>query len=202
MAALVALVLVVLPWEMRNYQTFGKFIPIRSNFWAEMAYGNTGDLSDIEPDWAMPSRNDAEWRRYAALGEMGYMDAKREEAQDFIRRNPSLFLRLTVRRIGFVWTGFWSLHPEYVRNEPFQIPNTVMCSALTLLMLAGLRRAWRQRMRPLAPLLLILLVMPLTYYISHPAVEYRHPLDPVILMFAVFAVVGSGEASTQRTLPE
>ena len=198
--ALMALVLVVLPWEIRNYQTFGKFIPIRSNFWAEMAYGNTGDLSDIEPDWAMPSRNDTEWRRYVALGEMGYMDAKREQAQDFIRRNPGFFARLTARRFSFVWTGFWSLHPEYVKNEPFQIPNTVMCSAITLLMLVGLRRAWRAGRGPLAPLLLMLIVMPLTYYISHPAVEYRHPLDPVILMFAVFAVVGT-RAAGRRELP-
>lgn len=200
-AALLALVLVVLPWEVRNYQTFGKFIPIRSNFWAEMAYGNTGDLSDIEPDWAMPPRNDTEWRRYASLGEMRYMDAKRDQALEFIRRNPGLFLRLTARRFSFTWTGFWSLHPEYVKNEPFQVPNTVMCSAITLLMLLGLRRAWRAGCGPLAPLLLMLIVMPLTYYISHPAVEYRHPLDPVILMFAIFAVVGA-RSSAWRELPQ
>jgi 4-amino-4-deoxy-L-arabinose transferase-like glycosyltransferase len=202
-SALLALIIVLTPWEIRNYRTFGKFFPIRSNFWAEMAYGNTGDLSDIEPDWAMPSRNDTEWRRYAQLGEMRYMDAMRAQALDFIRRNPGLFARLTVRRFGFVWTGFWSLHPEYVKNEPFQIPNTVMCSAITLLMLLGIRRAWCTRRGPLAPLVLMLIVMPLTYYISHPAVEYRHPMDPVILIFAVFAVAGArASVGTKRPLAE
>jgi 4-amino-4-deoxy-L-arabinose transferase-like glycosyltransferase len=184
--AMVALMLVVTPWEIRNYRVFGKFIPIRGNFWAEMRFGNTGDLSDIYPDWAHPSTSESEWQEYARLGEVAYMERERGLALDFIRRYPGAFTSLTLRRVGYTWTGFWSRHPVYMANEPFQIPNTVFCSSLTVLMLLGLRKSWRSRARETVPLVLMIAVLPLTYYITHPCMDYRHFIDPEIVILAVF----------------
>ena len=186
--AAVALVLVATPWEVRNYRVFGKFIPIRGNFWAEMRFGNTGDTSDIYPDWAHPATSDSEWREYARLGEVAYMDRERHLALDFIRQYPGEFAWLTFRRFGFTWTGFWSLNPAYAANEPFQIPNAVFCSSLTLLMLLGIRKAWRRQPRGAIPFVLILVILPMAYYVTHPCMDYRHIIDPEIVMLAAYGL--------------
>ena len=186
--ATLALVLIVTPWEIRNYRVFGKFIPLRGNFWAEMRVGNTGDTSDIYPDWAHPSTSDSEWREYARLGETAFMVRERTLALNFIRHYPAVFGWLTVRRFGYVWTGFWSLNPVYTANEPFQVPNTVFCSALTVLMLLGLRKAWRHHARQTLPFVLLLVLLPLPYYVTHPCMDYRHIIDPEIVILAVYGV--------------
>ena len=33
-------VLGILPWTARNFRVFGQIIPVRSNFWAEVYFGN------------------------------------------------------------------------------------------------------------------------------------------------------------------
>jgi hypothetical protein len=115
----------------------------------------------------------------------------KKQVVDFVRQHPGYFAWLTFRRFAYTWTGFWSLRPDYTANEPFQIPNTVVCTAITVLMLLGWRKARRTAQGSMTPILLMLVLMPLTYYISHPSIDYRHPIDPEILMLAVYAFVGA-----------
>jgi hypothetical protein len=65
----------------------------------------------------------------------------------------------------------------------------VFCSSLTLLMLLGLWKAWRKQPETTVPFLLILGIVPLTYYITHPCIDYRHIIDPEIVMLAVYGLV-------------
>jgi hypothetical protein len=121
------------------------------------------------------------------VGELRYMEEKRAQALSFVRAYPGLFAWLTVRRIGFTWIGFWSLSHPYVDNEPFQIPNTLLYSALTISTLAGLRLAWKQSTTLALPYAWVLFSFPLIYYITHPGVDYRHAIDPVIVCLCAFA---------------
>jgi hypothetical protein len=79
-AAIGALVFIacLAPWQIRNYKTFGHFIPLRDNFWMEVRVGNTGDISDVYQDWAHPARSDRELTLYRQLGESKYMLRVRE----------------------------------------------------------------------------------------------------------------------------
>ncbi len=36
----------------------------------------------------------------------------------------------------------------------------------------------------MVPLALVLVCYPTVYYLTHPGVEYRHPVDPVVVAFA------------------
>jgi len=40
--------------------------------------------------------------------------------------------------------GFWSLDPNFLAKEPFHIPNIFLTTAITLLLLGGLRFAWSE----------------------------------------------------------
>lgn len=185
--ALLIIAIVVSPWFARNAATFHRFIPFRDNFWLVFWQGNTGDTSDLYPDWANPAHSPAEMAELQSVGELAYMEEKHEQALSFLRSHPGLFAWLTLRRIAFTWTGFWSLSHPFADNEPFQIPNTLFCTTLTIGMLAGLRLTWKEGARMAFPYAWVLFAFPLIYYITHPGPEYRHPIDPVLVCLIAFA---------------
>lgn len=187
LAALMIL-LVVSPWFVRNYLTFDRFIPFRTTFWLVMRSGNTGDLSDLVPDWAHPATNKAEMEEYRRLGELNYMAAKRRQALDFISAYPDAFVSLTVRRFICVWTGFWSLN-LFLTDQQYTF-HAFLTTIITIFMLAGLFKAWRSDRAVAMPYLLTLLSFPLVYYLAHPHAEYRHPIDTIIVVLVAFGAKG------------
>src|SRR5260370_27116752 len=59
---------------------------------------------------------------------------------------------------------------------------------LSVLAFLGLLLArWADALRTF-PLSAALLLFPVTYYITHSAVRYRHPIDPIMTILAVYAV--------------
>lgn len=182
-----AFFLLVTPWMLRNQRVFHAFIPFRSNFWLAFYQGNTWDTSDVYPDWANPPHNDAEMAQYASLGEVAYMAAKKQQAIDEVRQNPGRFVTTTLRRILFTWTGYWSLSADYRRNEPFTIPNMFMATLLSLFAARGLVLCFREVRRFALLYAGLLLAFPMVYYITHPSMIYRHPLDPLLVALSAFA---------------
>src|SRR5262245_66556184 len=153
-----------------------------------MYSSNTGDLSDIVPDWAHPATSKAEMEEYRRLGELDYMASKRRQTLDFISAYPDAFVSLTVRRFFCVWTGFWSL--QLFHADPILILHAILTTTLTILMLAGLIKAWRSDRALVVPYLLALFAFPLIYYITHSHAEYRHPIDTIIVALVVYGASG------------
>jgi len=189
-AAICALVLLVsvAPWMARNCRTFHRFSPLRDNFWLEVWVGNNGDTSYWAPDDAHPSTSDTELAEYDRLGELGYMAKKKTQAIEFISSHPGVFMVTSIRRFIYTWTGYWSFAPGYLAIEPFDPYNIVFCSGLTVLMLIGLRRAFRVAREAAILFTLVLICFPLIYYLTHPAMNYRHVIDPEIVALAVLAL--------------
>ncbi len=181
---------VVAPWTVRNYRTFHRAIPLRDGFWMEVHVGYNGDVSDVTPDSAHPTTSPAEYAQWQRLGEIGYMDAKRTEALTFISQHPSFAAWMTARHFVNTWTGFWSLDPSFLAKEPFHIPNIFLTTAITLLLLGGLGFAWsEEKGQDVFPLVLILVTYPLVYYVTHSSMDYRHPLDPIIVIMSSYCVL-------------
>ncbi len=177
------------PWTVRNYKVFGKFIPVRDNFWLEVHVGNNGDTSDVTPDSSHPSNSPIEREEWTRLGEIRYMDAKKVEVKAFIKEHPEFFLSVSFRRFVYTWTGFWSLDPKFLEDEPFHIPNVMFNTSLTILFLLGFRFAYSNGMgEAMTPYLLVFITFPLIYYFTHPSMDYRHPLDPSVVMLGCYAV--------------
>ena len=65
--ALLAFAATIAPWLVRDYRTFGRFIFIRDNFWAEMRYGNSEYARGIWMGYTHPLVNDSELRRYVRI---------------------------------------------------------------------------------------------------------------------------------------
>ena len=188
LGAILAATLVVSPWFIRNYETFHKLIPFRSCLGLEVYFGNNRDSWHWGPPGYHPSDNESEWQQYQQLGEIAYTHQKFDEGLVFIHSHRLLYLRQTLRRIVYLWTGFWSLSPRYLAEEPADPFNGVFCSGLTVLTLIGLWRAWRMDAGIAMPYLLVFMFFPVIYYLTHPEDYYRRPMDPQYVVLAAFAV--------------
>jgi hypothetical protein len=107
---------------------------------------------------------------------------------DFVSHHRGFFVGLTLRRIFCYWTGFWSLDPAYMRQEPTQLPNVFQCCGLTLLLLFGASAWWRRDRTSALPYILTLVIFPIAYYISHPLMDYRQPIEPEVAILVVLGL--------------
>ena len=178
------------PWLVRDYMLFHKFIPVRSGYGLELYIGNNGYSQHWVNRTLHPNHSDAELSEYERAGEVAYMDHKMQQAKDYIRSHPAWFAWMTFRGIVYMWTGYWSFDPAYLKDEPLDPPNIFVNTTMSILGLWGLRRVW-QRDRSLGVrFAIVLLFFPLTYYFSHPETYYFRPVDPLIVVLAAVAVAG------------
>lgn len=189
LAAVVAVALVVSPWFIRNYETLHKVIPFRSCLGLELFCGNNQDSWHWDPPGYHPSDNENEWREYQQLGEVAYTAKKFHEGSAFINAHRALYVKQTLRRVVYLWTGFWSFGRRYLQEEPADPFNMVFCTGLTMLTLSGLWRAWRFDRNIALPYMLVFLFFPMVYYFTHPEDYYRRPIDPQFVVLAAYAVV-------------
>jgi 4-amino-4-deoxy-L-arabinose transferase-like glycosyltransferase len=181
---------VLSPWLIRNYELFHRFIPVRSGFGLELYIGNNGYSQHWVNRTLHPNHSDAELSEYERDGEIAYMDHKLHQAKDYIRGHPAWFAWMTMRRIIYLWTGYWSFDSAYLKDEPLDPPNIFVNTSMTLLGLWGLSRVFQRDPALGVRFAIVLLFFPLTYYISHPETYYFRPVDPLIVVLAAVAVAG------------
>jgi len=186
--AVMAVAVVVSPWFLRNYATFHKVVPFRSCPGLEVYFGNNQDSWHWGPPGYHPSDNESEWQQYQQLGEIAYTHKKFEQGLAFINSHRLLYVQQTLRRVVYMWTGFWSFDPRYLEEEPADPLNMVFCTALTILTLLGLRWAWQTDPATAIPYLLVCLFFPVIYYLTHPEDYYRRPIDPQYVVLSACAV--------------
>jgi 4-amino-4-deoxy-L-arabinose transferase-like glycosyltransferase len=188
----ITVVAVLAPWTVRTYRTMHVIVPIRDNYWLEFYAGNNGDLFESNAAWAHPASDAHEMAAYQQMGETAYLAEKHRLAAAFVSGHKLWFVDVSARRAFRYWTGFWSLNARYLHKEPLDIPNFFYCSAMTVWMLRGARRLWRQDRAAALPFVILIAIFPITYYLSHASMDYRQPIEPTIVVLAVVGVVGVG----------
>jgi len=183
--AAAGIMVVLTPWTIRNYRTLHILCPVRDGFWFEFWSSNNGDSSNPTIPSTHPASNPDEMQLYRSQGEVAYIAGKRVLVMDYVTHHPGFFIRLTLRRAAFYWTGFWSLSPIYVQEEPYQLPNVFFCTSLSMLMLFGMRDWWRKDRASALPYLLSIAIFPMAYYLSHTMMDYRQPIEPEIVILVV-----------------
>jgi 4-amino-4-deoxy-L-arabinose transferase-like glycosyltransferase len=178
MVAFFAFVVTILPWTIRNERVLHLAAPLRDGFWLEFYAGNIGDPTNSNSPSAHPASNQAEMALYSRLGEAAYMQQKRGLALDTIRDHKHLFVAATVRRFLRYWTGYWSLTAVYLEHEPLDLPNVPFCTTLSLFMICGVVTWWRRDRQHLLPFVVLVVLFPIPYYLTHASMDYRQPIEP------------------------
>jgi len=206
-AALAAgvIILCCVPWSIRNYAAFHRWIPLRSNLPYELWSGNN-DVFD--PDARTGRRvmtRMEEVRRYATLGEPAFMDEKREEALAFMGSHAALELRLTWRRFLSFWVGTDAPWKNFMATDSWLIRVILLANGLTALgALVGIAALWRRNrgMGMVVPLAVYPLIFPLLYYVTHAQLRLRHPIDPVVLVLTAIAAAGVMERLRKKRVQQ
>lgn len=169
-ASLGIFVLTLLPWTFRNYAAFHRLIPVRDNFGLELWLGNHEGVSHrFDTDFPI-----LDPREYNRLGEISFMESKRDIALQFIGQHPVEFLSLSTRRCLRYWTA----------------PDPVVWFPLSVLAWSGMILFLRRKRLEAFPYAVVLLMFPLVYYITHTFNSYRHPTEPEMFLLAAYACVG------------
>ena len=186
----IAIILVVGLWAIRNYRVMHAASPIRDGFWLEFWAGNNGDTFASNPAWAHPASNPVEMQKFEAVGETAYLAHKQTIAVSFVRHHPIFFAGVSLRRAVRFWTGFWSVRPSYLKSEPLDVPNVFFCTCITFFMLRGMGHWWKENRTYASPFLIMLLVFPLPYYLTHSSMDYRQPIEPQIVILVTVGLFG------------
>ncbi|PYU17771.1 MAG: hypothetical protein DMG32_27330, partial [Acidobacteria bacterium] len=187
--AVLTCVLGMVPWTARNYAALGHLVPVKSNFGLEFWLGNNPDVKIIWTWWRSPASDAAESDELHRLGEITYMREKQSQALQFIKAHPGTFLDSSFDRFVDTWTALWDRRVDpWVNALHADAAYTSFCSIFSLLALLGLLLARRADAFQTFPLSAAMLLFPVTYYITHSAVRYRHPIDPLMTVLAVYAV--------------
>jgi Dolichyl-phosphate-mannose-protein mannosyltransferase len=191
MAAGVA-ILCCMPWTIRNYTAFHRFIPLRSNLPFELWLGN----NDIFDEHARNGRKfitrTEETRRYAQLGETAYMQEKWQLATSFMTSHPGLELRLAGKKCVIFWTGMASPFKTFRETDSNLVRILLLSSFLTAVgSLFGIVSLWRARSAIISPLAMFPLIFPCLYYVTHADLRYRLPIDPALCLLTAIALASA-----------
>jgi uncharacterized membrane protein YqjE len=172
------------PWVIRNELVLHAFVPTRDNLGVEM-YESTLESHEALP-WgtAMPLwAGDPEFQRYVRMGEVRYAKVRGEEAKARLRARPGLFLRFTRDRFLYFWDGT----PHPVGNHPVgEYFRELSYAFLSVCGLLGLGLMLRRRVAGAGLFGLVFLLVPLPYYLVTVQPRFRHPLEPLIAVLAVY----------------
>jgi 4-amino-4-deoxy-L-arabinose transferase-like glycosyltransferase len=189
--ALAVLFLACLPWTVRNFVQFHRFLPLRSNFPYEFWSGNNEIFNEHSREVNRITRFE-QVHLYAQLGENEFLKEKMQNALHFVHAHPSLYVRLVGERVVATWLGtgspwrdFWATDSDFAR---FILVWNLFALAGVIV---GLVRLYLQNRPLFFPVAAFPLFFPFTFYIAHTTLRHRHPCDPILALLIAVAVSGA-----------
>ncbi|HZV87493.1 MAG TPA: glycosyltransferase family 39 protein [Candidatus Binatus sp.] len=190
LAAALALIC-CLPWTIRNYIQFHKFIPLRSNFAFELYIGNNENYDDQHRPRPGVITQDREIVRYLHMGETAFMEEEKRKAVAFIIAHPRIETWLVAQRFVDFWTGTATPLATFRQADSLWLRLILLCNDVAplcaffgVVVLLATRNAYA------LPTVAVPVIFPLLYYVTHTSLRYRHPIDPAVLLLAAIGVHG------------
>src|SRR6266849_205693 len=143
--------------------------------------------------YLQPNMNSLEFEKFRSMGERAYAEDCKRQAFAWIRDHPQRFISISFKRFIYYWAGV----PRATSSlrifdfGPFDFRNSLFLAS-SVLALWGLGLALRKK-KPRASLFLwLVLSHPTVYYFVFPHARYRHPIEPELLIVAVFLFSEAG----------
>lgn len=181
-----AALLVIAPWMVRNRIVTGEWFFIRDNFGLELRVSNAdnavADASRNASQGGMQTYHPLFSReaaiRVATAGEVREYSRLGAEAFDWIRLNPALFRSLTIERIRNFWIPIGS-------SRSFLAWRVLSA----ILALAGLVFAVRRCDPNVVPIVAMLLLYPLPFYLLQSYGRYGYPIEWCVTLLGSYGAV-------------
>jgi hypothetical protein len=183
-------ILCCVPWTVRNYKVFHRFVPLRSVLGLQLWLGNNDQTQDIFRGDLHPIYNSTEREKYISMGEIAYMHEKRQEALQYMVSHPTREARLIVYRFISTWTG----GTPYPLKDFIETPSAWFRFILAFNLVAALGALWgivvlfRSHSAFWFPVAVFPIVYPWAYYLTLSLPRYRLPIDPIVLLLMAVAL--------------
>jgi 4-amino-4-deoxy-L-arabinose transferase-like glycosyltransferase len=190
---LLATVVVISPWAIRNYRLFRSFIPVSTNGGINFYIGNntqaTGKYySGYPPRTTLPAEvRGSSKEKYLAL-ELEIQRNSYKEGLRFIRQNPGFFARLTLKKFFFFWRPPLS-GLNFSRNSQesfYRLLWLIFYLAVLVLALPGLVLALKIFKKHWLLLHLWIILVTGVHIFTFVDARFQLPIIPFLMMFAAF----------------
>ena len=191
----VAFAAVLAPWVVRNERVMGAPVLTRDNFGVEL-YESTLERNDGFP-WGTTVplwTGDPEYKQYVSMGEIAFAKMRGEQAKARIRARPWRTAKWTLDRFLFFWDGTPHAANGHLANEYLRQLSYCFLSVCGLL---GLALMLRRKVEGAGLFAAIFLLLPLPYYLVTVQPRFRHPMEPLIAVLAVFLFRSAKEKSVE-----
>ncbi|MGA8271443.1 MAG: glycosyltransferase family 39 protein [Candidatus Sulfotelmatobacter sp.] len=180
--------LILSPWLIRNYEVFGRFVFLRDDFGLQFRLGNSKGAEGMLMAYLQPNLNKLEFEKFQRMGELAYAEDCKRVAFEWVRENPRQFIVISLRRFFYYWDGV----PKATDSiAPWDFRNSLFL-AWSVLSIWGAGRAVRGRVPGAWLFAGLMLTYPTTYYFVFPHARYRHPIEPELIILAVFLLLQTG----------
>ncbi len=170
----------LMPWLVRNYAVFGKPVFVRGDLGVELRAGNNAQAEGWWVPNFLPHNNRFLYAQYKEMGEAAYNTEQLRLVKEWIDQNPQRFVVLCLRRFLFYWAG--------IPREGLARVQNLFFAGSSLLALAGLLLAAKRRVNGVFLFATLLASYPMIYYFTFPTARYRHPVEPELVILAVFSL--------------
>lgn len=183
-AAVTIIILCCVPWTVRNYRVFHQFVPLRSVLGLQLWLGNNDQTENIFRGDLHPIYNASERDRYISMGEIAYMQGKKQEAIAYMFSHPAREASLITYRAISIWSGGTPYPLEDFLGTPSPRFRCVLAFNLVAALgtLCGIIVLFRERSPFVIPVAVFPLVYPWAYYLTLALPRYRLPIDPIVML--------------------
>ena len=187
--AVAVFVLALLPWTIRNYYAIDGLVFVKSNFGMELWLGNNPAVKKINSPELHPMNNLSQRMLLIMAGEPNYNRARQRQAVAYIEGHPRTFLKNFSERVADTWSANYDSTVEpWVFNQHLAPEDVWFCVAFSIVSIAGMVLALFADGPDSLPLAMCVLLFPIPYYLTRSSIRFRHPIDPFLAIFAVYAV--------------
>jgi len=137
-----------------------------------------------------------DYLEYKNMGEYAYVQREGKLAREHIRTHKLRFFVLALKRIYFYWVSVPKPVEKGVLNEAFRVLNYSFVSLAALL---GLALALKQRIPGAKLFAWAFALLPLTYYFVTVQARFRHPLEPLMTILAVYLFQSATRSHAQAS---
>jgi Dolichyl-phosphate-mannose-protein mannosyltransferase len=202
-AAVAILVLCCVPWTVRNYRVFHQFVPLRSVLGLQLWLGNNDQTQDIFRGDLHPIYNSAEREKYISMGEIAYMQQKKQQAVAYIFSHPAREVRLLTYRAISIWSG-GTPYPleDFIGTPSLRFRGVLAFNLIAALgTLCGIIILFRERSPFAIPAAAFPLIYPWAYYLTLALPRYRLPIDPIVMLLLAVSMQRVVQICARTTAP-
>ncbi len=193
--------LVITPWMVRNYNVFGKIVPIVSRPWFEIWRGNNPDATGAawkkDGSWYCSILADSTNTKlthefdaipYTNAFELRANEIMKREALTFMHEHPTEVATLAIQKIGFLW-----IHDLY-NPQSQKIVYIVFMVATSVLIWCGFWTLWRWQGKSINDGAILLYGAYILFYTGIFALTFILPRYRVYVFSGLLPLTGIGLA--------